>query len=147
MGKRRRSRELALQVLFHLEFSSDEPERAFDLICLNFDTKDAINDFALDLVRGVAENREKLDRWISTASRNWRVERMSRVDRTILRMATYELLYLDDIPPKVSIDEAVELGKKYGNMDSGAFINGILDNIYKQIREQGGSGIQEEAQD
>ena len=147
MGKRRRSRELALQVLFHLEFSSDEPERAFDLICLNFDTKDAINDFALDLVRGVAENREKLDRWISTASRNWRVERMSRVDRTILRMATYELLYLDDIPPKVSIDEAVELGKKYGNMDSGAFINGILDNIYKQIREQGGSEIQEEAQD
>ena len=72
---------------------------------------------------------------------------MSRVDRTILRMATYELLYLDDIPPKVSIDEAVELGKKYGNMDSGAFINGILDNIYKQIREQGGSGIQEEGQD
>ncbi len=147
MGKRRRSRELALQVLFHLEFSSDEPEKAFDLICLNFDTRDAIKEFALRLVRGVAEKIEELDRWISTASKNWRVERMSRVDRSILRMAIYELLYLDDIPPKVSIDEAVELAKKYGNMDSGAFINGILDNIYRRIREQNGFEKKGQGQD
>ncbi len=135
MGRRRRSRELALQVLFHLEFSPGDPQKAFDLIRLNFDSKEAIKDFALDLVRGVVERRPELDRWISSASKNWKVERMSKVDRSILRMATYELLYMDDIPPKVSIDEAVELGKKYGNMDSGAFINGILDAIYGRIKE------------
>ena len=82
---------------------------------------------------GVQREREVLDRWIREASRNWRVERMSKVDRNILRLGAFELAHQDDIPAKVSIDEAVELGKKYGSEESGAFINGILDTISNRL--------------
>jgi transcription antitermination factor NusB len=71
---------------------------------------------------------------IRRSSRNWRLERMSRLDRSILRLAVFEILYKEDIPPKVSIDEAVDLGKRFGNMESGKFINGILDDIYNTLR-------------
>ena len=98
-------------------------------MCGNFELPAASRGFARRLVLGVYANREDLDRMIQEASRNWRVERMSRVDRNILRLGAFELTQVDDIPAKVSIDEAVELGKKYGAEDSGAFINGILDTI------------------
>jgi len=84
-------------------------------------------------VLGVCERMGELDERIRRASRNWRPERMPRVDLNVLRIALYEVLFLRDVPPKVSIDEAVELGKRYGSEESGAFINGILDHIYHDV--------------
>ena len=130
MGERRRARELAIQVLFHLEFSPDDPSEVFDLICENFDARKSIRDFSRKLVLGVCEKKKTLDKVISEASKNWRIERMARLDRSILRLATFEIMFIEDIPPKVSLDEAVEIGKKFGNEDSGRYINGVLDNIY-----------------
>ena len=130
MGKRRRSRELAIQVLYHLEFSKDDPAMAFDLVCDDFGAPEDIKPFSRELVLGVCVHLEGLDRLIDEASKNWRLERIAKVDRSILRLGAYELLYRDDIPPKVSINEAVDLGKKFGTEESGAFINGVLDRIY-----------------
>lgn len=109
---------------------------SFELVCNSFGSPDLIKAFSSQLVCGVWEKKEELDRTISKASINWRIERMSRVDRNILRIAVYEILFMEDIPPKVSIDEAVELGKKYGTEESGAFVNGILDKIYLQLKSE-----------
>ena len=133
MGKRRRSRELAIKVLFHLDFIKDDPVTAFDLICNNFGAAEDIKPFSKDLVLGVCVHIKELDSLVAKASENWRLERIARVDRSVLRLAIYELLYRDDIPPKVSINEAVDLGKKFGSDESGAFINGILDKIYNTL--------------
>ncbi|MFB0519937.1 MAG: transcription antitermination factor NusB [Desulfatiglandales bacterium] len=133
MGKRRHSRELAIKVLFHLEFSSDDPAVAFDLICDDFGPPEDIKPFSKELVLGVCVHLKDLDNVIEKASKNWRLERIAKVDRSILRLAAYELLYRADIPPKVSINEAVDLGKKFGTEESGAFINGVLDKIYSTL--------------
>jgi transcription antitermination factor NusB len=130
MGLRRRARELAIQVLFHLEFTPGDPNRAFELICESFPVRESLKDFALVLILGVCEQKGILDRVIRKASRNWRVERMSKLDISILRVAAYEIIFREDIPPKVSINEAVELAKRYGSEESGSFINGVLDHIY-----------------
>ena len=137
MGRRRRDRELAVQVLFHLEFSPGDPRAAFDLICEDFRSQESVKLFSAQLVQGVCENQDKLDALIVSASKNWRLERMARLDKCILRLAAFEILFMEDIPPKVSIDEAVEIGKKFGGEDSGSFINGVLDNIYNTLLEQG----------
>ncbi|HIJ58117.1 MAG TPA: transcription antitermination factor NusB [Deltaproteobacteria bacterium] len=130
MGERRRARVLAIQVLFHLEFSPDDPSEVFDLICENFDARKSIRDFSKKLVLGVCEKKKILDKVISGASKNWRIERIARLDKSILRLAAFEIMFIEDIPPKVSLDEAVEIGKKFGGEDSGRYINGVLDNIY-----------------
>jgi len=139
MGKRRRSRELAIKVLFHLEFSNDDPARAFTLICDNFGAVEEGRAFSRELVEGVCEHRKEIDGLLSGASEHWRLERIAKLDRTILRIALYELLYRNDIPPKVAINEAVDLGKKFCSEESGAFINGILDKIYHTLVLQGKS--------
>ncbi|MGD9033674.1 MAG: transcription antitermination factor NusB [Desulfobacteraceae bacterium] len=136
MGSRRRARELAIKVLFHLEFTPGDPEEVFQLICENFGSSKSIRPFSRELVLGVCTHKKELDQLISRASEHWRLERMSRVDRTILRLGAFEILVMKDIPPKVSIDEAVELGKIYGTEDSGGFINGVLDNIYNNLRQE-----------
>jgi len=133
MGKRRQARELAVQVLFHLEFSPDDPGKVFDLICENFQAPEPIRDFSKRLVLGVCGKKGRLDRAIGQASRNWRIDRMTRLDRSILRLAAFEMMFVPDIPAKVSLDEAVEIGKKFGSEDSGRYINGVLDNIYNSI--------------
>jgi N utilization substance protein B len=133
MGKRRRARELALQVLFHLEYNPGDPDVSFDRVCLCFSPPKETRSFARQLVQGVWAKREDLDRMIAKASKNWRVERMSRVDRNVLRMAVFEVMHIQEIPAKVSIDEAVELGKRFGTEESGAFINGVLDHIYNSF--------------
>jgi transcription antitermination factor NusB len=106
MGKRRRARELAVKVLFHMEFTPGDPDEVFDLICEVFGPSNSIRSFSRQLVLGVTENKEELDRLIRGSSKHWRLERMSRVDRTILRLGVFEILFMKDIPPKVSIDEA-----------------------------------------
>ena len=136
MGKRRKAREIAVQVLFHLEFNPGDPEEAFGLIKDNFNVYRSIGEFSRLLVKGVYENRAVIDAKISKASRNWKIERMPRLERCILRLAVFEILYIEDIPPKVSIDEAVELAKKFCGEESGGFVNGVLDNIYNaEIKE------------
>jgi len=137
MGKRRKARELAIQVLFHLDFNIDDPNKVFDLICENFNSQRSIRPFSRQLVLGVCEKMKELDGLIRKASKNWKLERMPRLDKCILRLATFEILFIEDVPPKVSIDEAVEIGKKFGSNDSGSFINGVLDNIYNTLIKKG----------
>ena len=124
---------MALQVLFHLEYSDDDPLEACRLISENFEMAEASVAFSRDLVSGVCHRKTILDRVIGRSSKHWRLERMARLDRTILRLATYEMLYLEDIPPRVSLDEAVELGKRFGSEDSSRYINGVLDNIFNTL--------------
>ena len=90
--------------------------------------------FSSLLIEGTWNKREYLDELISRHSENWSLSRMARVDRNILRMAVYELLFCDDIPPKVTLNEAIDLGKIYGSENSGSFINGILDALYADMR-------------
>jgi transcription antitermination factor NusB len=137
MGRRRKARELAVQVNFHLEFSPGDPGEAFDLLCEKFNSKESIKPFSKKLVLGVHEKKKDLDQLISIASKNWRLDRMSCLDRCVLRLAVFEILFMQDIPPKVSIDEAVEIGKKFGSEDSGSFINGVLDKIYNTLVQEG----------
>ncbi|MBN1102018.1 MAG: transcription antitermination factor NusB [Deltaproteobacteria bacterium] len=136
MGSRRQARELALQVLFHMGFCPGDPGECFDLICEHFGPSQEIRPFSRQLVLGVCERMGELDEQIRRASRHWRPERMSRVDLNVLRIALFEVLFLRDVPPKVSIDEAVELGKRYGSEESGAFINGILDHVYHDVTRE-----------
>jgi leucyl-tRNA synthetase len=124
-----------------MEYSPGEPEAAFQLVCDSFDSPSSIRPFSKRLVLGVWEKRVDLDQTIRGSSENWRLERMSRLDRNILRLGLFELLYMKDIPPKVTIDEAVELAKQYGAEESGAFINGILDRIYSDLRKKGRSDL------
>jgi N utilization substance protein B len=91
-------------------------------------------EFAETLTRGVTDHKDEVDKLLTAASVNWRVARMAMVDRNILRLATFELSHLSDIPPRVILNEAIEIGKRYGTSDSGAFINGILDKIATQVR-------------
>ena len=137
MSSRRRSREMAIQVLYQVDMAQSDLAEALRLFCEHFKAPESIRDFASELARGAHEHREEVDSLIKGFSENWRLERMPAVDRNILRLAIYELLYRPDIPTKVSINEAVDLGKKYGSEDSGSFINGILDRIRLHLEETG----------
>jgi N utilization substance protein B len=129
VGSRRKGRELALQILYAMDMNPSgqqpSPEQLLEDEGVDFDALD----FAQELVRGVAENRDLIDRKINEKSKNWAIPRMAKVDLNILRMATYELLLRSEIPKNVTINEAIEVSKKYGTADSSAFINGILDEI------------------
>lgn len=119
-----------------MEYNPGDPAECFDRVCQSFDAAKEVRAYSREVVLGVCEKKADLDRLMRRSSKNWRVERMSRVDRNILRLAIYEVLYRKDVPPKVSIDEAVELGKRYGTEESGAFINGILDHIYNELKTE-----------
>jgi N utilization substance protein B len=132
MGKRRRARELALQYLYQWDFHGPENEEACRLFWESQGDPSEVKTFARRIVDGVKEQKQEIDGLIESQSKHWKLYRMSRVDRNILRIAVFELLDADT-PPKVSIDEAIEVGKKFGTSDSGAFINGILDQICKKL--------------
>jgi N utilization substance protein B len=141
MGYRRRSREIALQILYQIEITEMDVDEAIDLFWKNFKYKEEAKPFTLELVYGVCKHRKEIDAILDRSSKNWKLSRMSVVDRNILRMALYEILYLGhDIPFKVTINEAIDLGKKYGSEDSGAFINGILDSIVLELRLKNNQG-------
>jgi N utilization substance protein B len=138
MHKRRKAREIALQVLYGLDTQGGEPDEVLALYWSNCDNVSEVISsetirFSNELVEGVWKNRNRIDGLISGNSENWSIGRMSRVDRSILRMAVYELLFCPDIPPKVTLNEAIDLGKIYGSENSGAFINGILDALYEKL--------------
>ncbi len=104
-------------------------ERAIDLFKENFKTDETAIPFFLFLVRGVCKHKERIDKIINDTSENWKLDRMGVVDRNILRFAIFELMFADDIPSNVSMNEAIEIAKRYGTADSPSFINGILDKI------------------
>lgn len=136
MGSRRRSREIALQVLYQIDMTGVDPQAAIASYYDSFDASPGIRGFLEKLVLGVTQHRQEIDRLIVGASQHWRLHRMPVVDRNILRIAVYEMLYCTDIPPKVSINEAIDLGKTYGSEESGAFINGILDHVLPELPRQ-----------
>ncbi|MDD2679984.1 MAG: transcription antitermination factor NusB [Candidatus Omnitrophica bacterium] len=132
MRKRTLARECALQVLYQLDITNDKPENALENFWSN--RKDeaidaALKEFSSELVKGVAENLEEIDKKIVKYAANWQLKRMAVVDRNIMRLGCFELLYREDIPPKVSINEAVELAKKFSGIESGKFVNAILDKV------------------
>jgi len=132
--KRTRARELALQFLYQVDLRGRDllPE-AKDFFRLEEEDRTA-REFAAQLVEGVSAHAEAIDAVIKDVAENWEIARMAVIDRNVLRMATYELLHCPDIPPKVAINEAIELGKRFSTQNSGKFINGILDKI-KERRE------------
>lgn len=136
MGNRRRSRELAMQALYQMEMIQDHSKEAVELFCKHFGVTENVKPFFLRLVEGVKKVQHEIDPLIKSFSENWKISRMSRADRNIMRIAVYELLYCDDIPPKVSINEAIDIGKKFGTEDSGPFINGILDSIRISLEKE-----------
>lgn len=132
MGNRRKSRELALQVLYQLDTATQDAARAMAGRRDYFSQEEGKDDFAERIVLGVLEHRPEIDRLIEQYLENWRLDRIAMIDRNILRMAIFELLHCEDIPPKVTLNEAIDLGKRYGTEESGSFINGILDRIQKE---------------
>lgn len=129
MGNRRKSRELAMQALFYMDMCQNDSQESLEAYCRNFSPSKNVLPFFHKLVEGVTRSKKSIDAVIERFSSNWKIHRMPYVDRNILRIAVFEILYCEDIPVKVSINEAIDIGKKYGTHDSGAFINGILDGI------------------
>lgn len=129
MGIRRKGRELALQALYQMEMTGDASTASLEFFLTHFEGSAKARDFARRVVLGAVTNRKEIDRLIAQCAEHWKLKRMARVDLTILRMATYELLFCPDIPMNVSMDEAIEIGKRYGSGDSAAFINGVLDQV------------------
>jgi N utilization substance protein B len=129
-AKRTKARERALQALYQIDVAATDLDEALSRFWKSFEPVEReVMDRAEALVRGVAEHRRVVDEAIEGVSTRWRLDRMARVDRNILRLAVHELLHRSEVPVKVVINEAIELGKKYGSESSGAFINGVLDRV------------------
>lgn len=133
MGSRRKGREAALQMLYQMDASGVDAEQAIALFWANLGTGREGEHFANRLVRGVEREHERIDALIRSVSQHWRLERMTRVDRNILRLACFELLALPDVPRKVTLNEAVELAKRFGSDGSAGFVNGVLDRIASDL--------------
>lgn len=140
MRKRTRAREYSLQVLYRMDITTDNYEVSLN----NFwqsnaehQIEEEVKNFTSELIKGVAENLETIDAEIARYAANWQLKRMAVVDRNILRLGCFELMFREDIPPKVTINEAVELAKKYSDHEAAKFVNGILDKIHseKKINE------------
>jgi transcription antitermination protein NusB len=136
VGSRRRGRELAVQALYALELNPADGQSSVRQFSGDMKIDYDAVDFAEDLVKGVVANRSVIDRTIEEKSKHWAKSRMPKVDLSILRLATYELLLRDDIPKNVTINEAIEVAKKFGTEESPAFINGILDEIAAALPEK-----------
>ena len=134
MTLRRRGREIALHVLYQLDISAGDPREVLDLYWENFTPPEKAREFCQRLLDGVLTNKEQLDRILEENSQNWTLKRMAVVDRNILRFAAFELVFCPDIPFKATLNEAIELAKKFGTEDSSAFINGILDKIQSNLK-------------
>lgn len=131
MSLRRRSRIVAMQILYQIQLTTAPVPIVIKRFWESQDTSVELRPFALELVEGTTAHLEAIDTLLQNTSKNWQLHRMPVVDLSILRCATYEILYLDDIDPATSINEAIEIAKSYSTPDSPKFINGILDNIQK----------------
>lgn len=141
MSIRRNSREAALQFLFQDDFKGFEEGAAVDLeqrfvdFCSLYDVQKKARPYALTLLKAVYANRDLVDKTITAHASNWRLPRIDVTDRNILRIATYEMLFQDDVPPEVAINEAVEIAKRFCGPDSPAFVNGILDAVRLAVKK------------
>lgn len=129
MRKRTQARELALQFLYTVDIRKGEGMNELVPFLQENSKDEEVKDYAKRLIEGVREEVHNLDQQIQAVAKNWNLTRMAAIDRNVLRMAIYELAHCPDIPPKVAINEAIELGKKYSTSNSGSFINGILDKV------------------
>ena len=133
MGTRRKGRELAVQLLYQHDLAKIDPEEAMSLFWEYYPVNSEAREFCTQLVWGTLDRLAIIDELLGTASENWSLNRMSMVDRNILRLATYELLDRSDIPPSVSLNEAIEIAKKYSTPDAAVFINGVLDRVKRMV--------------
>jgi len=132
MRKRTKAREYVLQMLYQLDITQGNWQEILESFCANNERQDLsgeLKDFSAQLLGGVVSHLQEIDKKISKYAANWQLERMAFVDRNIMRLGCFELLFRQDIPPKVAINEAVELAKKYSGLESGKFVNAILDQI------------------
>ena len=136
MGSRRQAREWALSALYAREFNPGDPEETLSIFPLGRRGSAQSADYARELLQGVFHNLEYLDGLIGKCARNWDLKRITRIDRNILRLALFELCFRPDVPPLACINEAVDLAKKFSTGKSGAFVNGILDEIRKNLAEK-----------
>ena len=134
MGYRRKSREYALQMLYQYDVSHQSAGLA-DGFWADKEVPENIMEFADSIVDGVIENLDMIDDKIRLSASNWSIDRMAVVDRNILRMAVFELFYIKDIPVKVTLNEAIEIAKRFGEEESGSFVNGIIDRIVRDHQE------------
>lgn len=135
MGKRRKAREMALQFLYQLDLrGEDDPGTAAAEFWARHPVDAEARAFADTLVTGAKLNQPKIDQLIAQFTEHWDLDRMAVVDRNILRVGVYELLWRPEVPPKVAINEAIEMAKKFGTTESSRFINGVLDRIHKELR-------------
>jgi transcription antitermination protein NusB len=132
MTNRRQARECALEALYRLDLVGDEPEHTIAEILLRKNPSEEAETYLRRLVDSVLGNQQEIDAALRKHLSRWRLERLTVLDRAILRLAAAELLFFDDVPPKVSINEAVEIAKKYGDDDAGKFVNGVLDSIFQE---------------
>lgn len=133
MGKRRKARENTLQILFQLEFNYPQPEKVLNLFWENRRASKEIKDYSSWLVKGIISHKKEIDNIIQSVSEHWRISRMAVVDRNVLRIAVFELLFEENIASAIIINEAIEIAKKYSSMEAATFVNGILDAIRKEI--------------
>ncbi|HBE73851.1 MAG TPA: transcription antitermination factor NusB [candidate division Zixibacteria bacterium] len=141
MGKRRQARALALKALYLMEYSAAGPEEAVASAEGIEGGEEGLRDFACRLAAAAHRNLGEIDRMIVAAADNWSLKRMAVVDRNILRLGAAQLVFMGaEIPPKVAIDESIELAKTYGEEESPRFINGILDRIYREMQNRRGEG-------
>ncbi len=135
MRKRTKARQLSLQLLYQMDVTNDFSRESLDNFWLDQEERESseVKQFTLELINGVQEHRQIIDRKITQYAKNWELKRMAVVDRNILRQACYELLFRPDIPPKVSINEAINLAKRFSGEEAGKFVNGILDKIRVDI--------------
>lgn len=150
MGSRHHARERALQILFQYDIHG-KPGLWLDVFWKENEATDDVKAFAERLVVGVLEKKKELDALIGKYATNWKVSRMPIVDRNILRAGVYELLWMDDVPAKVTMNEAIELAKSFGDDDASKFVNGILDQILNKestltVKRREASGVKREAQ-
>lgn len=131
MRKRTKAREYALQILYQVDLTRTDAATSIQEFWVYRNAPQEIQAFATQLARGALSRLAELDRMIASHANNWEISRMAVVDRNILRLGAYELLYADDVPPKVCLNEAVELAKRFGDEESSKFVNGILDTIHK----------------
>ena len=135
--RRTKSRERALQALYQIDVAATDLDEALARFWPSFEPVEReVREGAEELVRGVAMHRRELDDAIEQVSTNWRLDRMAKVDRNVLRLAVFDLRWRSDVPVKVCINEAIELGKKYGSESSAAFVNGVLDRIASSLPEE-----------
>lgn len=131
MTQRRLARESAVEVLYRLDLVEDEPEAVIQEICARKNPSEEAESYLRRIVRTVEKHRDEIDRVLKRNLKRWRLERVTFIDRAILRMGCAELLFFADVPPKVVINEAVEIAKKFGDDNAGKFVNGVLDGVFK----------------